>query len=81
MQHLEVSAAVRRLFKLLGFKGLIMYVRVLAVSRCVACIWIPLVDIIYPHVLPAESVPDIHFRSLLFMIVLPPALFTKKKSK
>lgn len=43
-----------------------------------AYIWAPLVDIIYSLVLSAESAQDIHFRSLLFMVVLLPALFTKR---
>jgi hypothetical protein len=45
----------------------------------VAYIWTPLADIIYSLVLPAESVQDIHFRSLLFMVVLLSVLFTKEE--
>ena len=51
-----------------------------AVSGIATYIWTPLVDIIYSLVLPAESAQGIHFRASLFMVVLPPALFTKRRA-
>ena len=35
MEYLEVSCAVRRIYKLLGFKGLIVLFCVLFVCKCV----------------------------------------------